>query len=285
MRFSFILINYNNAQITIDCVNSILKAKQDNNDQLRIIIVDNNSNDRDREYLKNWQKEHSTIDVLEVYYCEKNLGYFKAINRGLELLSYEDKQSYVAIGNNDLIYDIDFINVLKLKKYNTDIFVVAPNIVNINGLHQNPHVVNRISKFREFYYTIYNTNYYIAILLEYIASALNLRSSKKDKIDYESSRYITMGFGACYILLPAFFSHNKELDDFLFLMGEEAMLAHQVIRSGGRTYYDAQLKVHHIDNATFKLIPSKTTYKFNRESYIASKKYYKYSDIVDKKIG
>jgi GT2 family glycosyltransferase len=93
-----------------------------------------------------------------------------------------------------------------------------------------------------------------------------------------------MGFGACYILLPNFFIKNIKLDDFLFLMGEEAMLANQVISSGGRTYYDVELKVFHLDNATFKSLPLLTTYRFNQESYKKSKKVYKYADIFDGEI-
>ena len=90
-----------------------------------------------------------------------------------------------------------------------------------------------------------------------------------------------MGFGACYILTPIFFKHYSRVDDYTFLMGEEGELAHQILRIGGRTFYDFNLKVLHLDSSTFKRIPSKTTYKYGQKSFWLSIKHYSLRDLYD----
>lgn len=283
MNFTFIHVNYNNSFLTINCVESILNIKVTQNNNKKIIIVDNGSRIEEKDKLINWQKKIIDESIILVF-NDLNLGYFKAINIAISLLNNEEKKSYIIIGNNDLKFDESFISNLQFKKYDKNIYVIAPNIINTDGVHQNPHLIKKISLLKRIYYLLYNTNYNVAIVLNYIVSIFSLRSSQKDKLGFEKSRFITMGFGACYILTPYFFIRNEKLDDYLFLMGEEAMLANQILKSGGRSYYDSSLIVYHDDHATFKNIPAIQTYNFNRESYQISKKNFNFSEIHDKQI-
>ena len=76
-----------------------------------------------------------------------------------------------------------------------------------------------------------------------------------------------MGYGACYILTPNFFKHYKYLDAPVFLMGEEGILASQVMRAGGITLYHPELVVNHLDHTSIGKIPNKTLFKYSQLSY------------------
>lgn len=284
MNLTFLHVNYNNSTLTLNCIESIFSAHRDPSIEIKIIIIDNASISEEIELLKNWKQKQQLNSPVIFRFLNTNLGYFKAFNIGFELLSEEDKKSYIIIGNNDLKFDKDFINILRSKQFKSDVFVIAPNIINNQGLHQNPHLIKKLSRVRLLYYKLYYLHYTLAIMLNIIAMIFPYRSEKKNKLGFEQSRYITMGFGACYILTPRFFTVFQSLDDYLFLMGEEGMLANQILKVGGRTYYDNSLIVFHDDHASFKKIPSQRIYEYNRESFYLTKKHYKPSELIDLQI-
>lgn len=283
MYYSFLHVNYNNSQLTINCIESIFSMKLDvDNDHIKIVIIDNASKTEEKDILTKWKTDNSERSV-EIVFLETNVGYFRAFNQGFTVLKPQE-MSNVIIGNNDLRFDSMFLDRLKDYKYPKDVFCIAPNIINKNRLHQNPHLIKKFSTLRIIYYNLYNIHYYLAVLLSNLSGMLGVRASQKDKIGYMKSQYITMGFGACYILTPLFFQKFKTLDNYTFLMGEEGVLANQILKGGGRTFYNKDLIVYHDDSATFKSIPSRTTYGFIRDSFFNSRRHYKLRDLNDKRI-
>lgn len=283
MYYSFLHVNYNNSQLTINCIESVFAMKSDvENDRIRIIIIDNASRTEEKSILENWKTDHPEYAV-EFLFLENNVGYFRAFNQGLAALKPE-KMSTVIIGNNDLRFDPMFLDRLKNYKYEKNVFCIAPNIINKDGLHQNPHLIKKFSLLRIVYYNLYFIHYYFAVLLNNLSGILKIRASRKDKGGYMESQYITMGFGACYVLTPFFFQKFKKLDDYTFLMGEEGVLTNQILKGEGRTFYNKDLIVYHDDSATFKSIPSKTTYNFSRDAFFNSRRHYKLRELNDKRI-
>lgn len=216
MYYSFLHVNYNNSQLTINCIESILSLKIDVvNDHLKIIIIDNASRTKEKNILKKWKIDNHRYKV-EFIFLDSNIGYFRAFNQGLAALRSKEITT-VIIGNNDLRFDSMFLDRLKDFKYEKDVFCIAPNIINKEGLHQNPHLLKKFSILRIIYYNLYSIHYYFAVFLTNLSGALKLRTSRKDKEGYMESQYITMGFGACYVLTPFFFQKFEKLDDYTFL--------------------------------------------------------------------
>jgi GT2 family glycosyltransferase len=277
MKYHFLHVNYNNSLLTINCIESILLAVSnlDQKDvEYEIVIVDNNSSVSEKNILTNYMEGngYKYHDHIKIVYVETNLGYFRALNVALKL-SVRKSNDFVIIGNNDLKFKENFLITLHNKIIQNDVFVLAPNIITLDGIHQNPHVVNRISLLRKIIYNIYFTNYYIALTIFKLTAILKIRKSEQDKLDFEKEQNIYMGFGACYILTPAFFEKYRILDDSVFLMGEEALLAHQVRIANGKTLYCPDLVVFHEDHSTFKKIPLKDIYNITRQSFQIYKKY------------
>lgn len=170
-------------------------------------------------------------------------------------------------------YTKDFLVKLDKISYSHDVMVIAPNIVTKTGYHQNPHCVNRVSKFRKLGYYLYFSNYYLGkMIYSFWQLMIDIRG-RRDNPLFQKEMYIYSGIGACYILTENFFNHYSKLDDRVFMWGEEALLAGQVAAANGKMLYHPDLIVHHEENASVKNIPWRATYNITRESYKIYKDY------------
>lgn len=266
MKLAFICVNYNNSKITIEYIMNVIEIKQ--NFDVKIIIVDNASHETDMLELENFIIDLNNNDVVLIKSI-KNLGYFKGLNLGV---NYIDKveYDYVVIGNNDLIFESNFINQLSIKNFNNNVFVISPNIIRIDGVHQNPHIVNKFSLIQRLYRKIYFSNYYIGYFIYLFYNCFRYFLIKEDRVNNDKEQIILMGYGACYILTKNFFDNFNELHAPIFLMGEEGILANQVVSGNGVTLYSPDLIVNHHDHKSISKVPSKKLYSFSRVSY----KYY-----------
>lgn len=265
MKHCFILVNYNNSQISIDCVNSLLP--QCNNDSL-IIVVDNNSKEDEKSFLFTL----NNITGVKIIFLKKNIGYFPAINQGL-IEAYKFEFDYITVGNNDLIYSENYTEVLDHSLFKENILVVSPNIITIDGKHQNPNFIHKVSSIRKVLWSILYSHYYLAYIMLNFSKLISYNRTIKNKNGHDREQIIYMGFGACYCLTKSFMNKVKFLDDRSFLMGEEALLMNQVEKAGGFTLYLPELIVHHMDSATFKQMPSRFAYENHKKAFKIYKKY------------
>lgn len=259
MKIAFICVNYNNVNFTKQFIESINLLKGEN--EVSIIIVDNKSTDSSVEELQKINAPN-----INVIYSPENIGYFKGLNLGIQ--SIDSKMfDYVMIGNNDLYFQNDFLIELERKKFDKDILVIAPNIIRLDGVHQNPHLVSKFSKFERIYRRLFFSNYYISIIMHRSYNMIRSSIKPTDRIGADKESVITMGYGACYLLTRSFFTNFNELDAPNFLMGEEGVLANQVLSVDGKTLYVPNLVVTHHDHSSIGKVSSKKLYSFSRESY------------------
>lgn len=270
MEFYFITVNYNGIDFTKEYVNSVNKLTKDEDDNVHIIVVDNNSEGNEQNRLKQLKEKNNNIFLI---FLSKNIGYFKGLNKGIETI-YDKKDKILIVGNNDLTFDQEFINNIKELEYDDNILVVAPNIITKEGKLQNPHVVNNVSKVDKIKVAIYFSNYYIGQSCKIINKLLRKIKKRKIKnLKVYGKMIIKRGIGACYILTPYFFMNYEKLDDRVFLWGEEALLSHQLEKVNGLTLYDPSLKVIHHESASVKTIETKEKYYIVKKSYRIYKNY------------
>jgi GT2 family glycosyltransferase len=259
----FITVNYNNTKVTLEYVQSILNLK--GNKDCKIIIIDNNSEVNNFNNLKNKIESNNKITLIK---NESNIGYFPGLNVGIRYIKNK-KNSLLIIGNNDLKFKNDFLLKLDNINYNRNVYVIAPNVITLDGFHQNPHYLNKISTIKKIYFSLYFSNYYIAKLLG-IISALrkNMYLMKRGyRYNYNNEIYIYQGIGACYILTENFFKIYRDLDDNVFLYGEEQLLANQVEKGNGKILYNPNVIVYHKEKASTSSISAKKAYKTGQKSY------------------
>ena len=97
-----ILVNYNGAEDTIECIRSLQATKMDN---MRILIVDNASKEQDKEKLQ-------TVldDKVECLFLPENFGFGVANNKGVAYALSKDAE-YLLLLNNDTIVSQDLFCV------------------------------------------------------------------------------------------------------------------------------------------------------------------------------
>jgi GT2 family glycosyltransferase len=262
VKRAFVCTNYNNVAYTREAVISLNK----NSEPWTIVVVDNNSNRENVSALEQLASEFSNVELV---LSRENVGYFKGLNLGLRYLRSKCPDiALVVVGNNDLVFPGDFVESLHsvqelLERYP----ILAPNIVTLDGVHQNPHVVHAISPFREFVYDFYYANYYLALLIRKIARLTKSFSDRPDELHHETAQEIYQGYGACYVLGPMFFRHFEELWAPTFMMHEEYFLSKQLSNKGFRIYYEPSIKVLHHVHGAMGLIAGRKAWEAARDAH------------------
>lgn len=264
---NLITVNFNSSEETISMIKSI-----DNDYVSKIIVVDNCSTHDQCTILSDFILHNNKVHLMKL---ETNIGYFPALNKGLEALSDDEKKTgYTIICNNDLLFNSAFFEKLLNRSFGEGIMAVSPSVKTINGVYQNPSLLTKPSRFRYFGYRLYYSNYFIGktILKLWRSFGFGIDTNyHKDTIEKE----IFVGIGAIFILLPSFFEQNYRLNYPLFLYGEEIFLSHQLNSSGGRLLYVPDMEVIHLESVTTKEIPSKVNYMLNKKAFLMSKDFYK----------
>ena len=113
-----IILNWNQAQITIDCIKSVEKISYEN---FSILVIDNGSDDNSIELLHN---EFPNIEILSL---DKNYKYAGAYNLAFNHINKE-KIDYLMLLNNDTIVHSDIVtNFIKNINPSTN-FIFGPKI-------------------------------------------------------------------------------------------------------------------------------------------------------------
>jgi GT2 family glycosyltransferase len=272
MKIGFVFTNFNNSQFTREAVQSITLNEFEG--EYYIVIVDNKSDVKEIELLKELKLAFPDIQLV---LNSENFGYFKGLNIGIKNLRLNHQNiDYIVIGNNDLLFPIDFI---KSVYSNETIFeqypVVSPDLITLDGIHQNPHVIKEISKLRELIYDLYHGSYRMAVLISFLAKTTKKITDRKDEKQFSIAQTIYQGYGACYILSKTFFRYFEQLWAPTFLLGEEFFLSKQLESKKMKIFYEPGIKVIHQEHASISKIPKKMLWKFSRESHKLYRKYVK----------
>lgn len=271
MKLGYVCTNYNNSGYTREAVRSLLANGEHD---YRIVVVDNHSRDASVRELVAMREEYPSVDLI---LNPENVGYFAGLNVGLRKLRGEHPDvQLVVVGNNDLVFPESFVRSIEscLATFDTHA-VVSPDIVTVDGAHQNPHVIASIGKLREVVFDLYHSSYLLATLIKKAARLTRRFTDRKDEESWQVAQPIYQGHGSCYILGPLFFRHFEELWAPTFLMGEEFFLSKQLKDKGMQVYYEPAITVVHHWHATLDQLPSRTMWKLSREAHRVYRKYVK----------
>ena len=272
MRIGFVFTNFNNSKFTREAIHSI--SINDYAGDIVIVVIDNNSDLNEVELLKEIKLDYPYIHlILNI----ENFGYFKGLNIGLNYLkkNYETID-YIIIGNNDLVFHPGFIKSVYAYNLIFERFpIVSPDLVTLDGVHQNPHVIIEISKFRELIFDMYYSSYILASFINQIAKVTRRITDRKDEKQFNVAQTIYQGYGACYILGKVFFKNFDQLWAPTFLMGEEFFLSKQLESKQMKIYYEPGITVRHQEHASVSKLPKKKLWELAKESHKIYRKYVK----------
>jgi GT2 family glycosyltransferase len=271
MKLGYVCTNFNNSHFTVDAVRSLAASSADRH-ELRVVVVDNLSSPEHRATLRALAAEFSFVDLV---LNDENVGYFPGLNCGIRHIRsrYPDFQ-HLVIGNNDLVFAPEFCTQVDENRSLLDTHaVVSPDIVTLDGEHQNPHVIQKISKTREFVYDLYYSNYHLAQIILWLARKSKRFTDRSDELQYERAQFIFQGHGSCYLVGPKFFAHFDELWAPTFLMGEEYFLSKQLSDRGMQVYYSPTVQITHCWHGSLQSVPSQKIWQLAREAHQIYRQY------------
>jgi GT2 family glycosyltransferase len=257
MKISFVILHYQNLEITKQCIECLRLLEK--YDECGVVIVDNCSPNNSGKYLTDLYKTEANIYVI----CNNsNLGFANGNNIGYLFAKNRLRANLIIVMNNDvLIEQKNFIVKLKSLYYNSKIQIIAPDIINLDGFHQNPFRKHALSNKQLKKIYIYNMILKIIYIVPFIniftAKILQYKNiNKKFDCNIEKNHlYNIVPHGACVIYLDNWI--HKENFAFLpdtFMYFEEDILFEYVMRKNYKIEYCPELYVKHIEDVSVNSI-------------------------------
>lgn len=248
---SFIVLHYKNIEETLHCLYCLEKFLK--NYKCSIIVVDNNTlNNDDKKKI-----EKVTSDILLL---DKNYGFAKANNKGIEYARKKYNSNFFCVINNDVfIEQSDFIDRLKedYKKYKFD--MLGPSINSPTGESVNPFPVFKdretveleIKKCKKLI-KIYNSTLLTSILNIY----LKIKKVFKKYNKPHNGEQILLGTAlhGCAIIFSKKYieKYNSGFYNETFLFHEEEFLYQRILKDNLISLYDPNLCVYHKEGSSIK---------------------------------
>jgi GT2 family glycosyltransferase len=269
MKIAYVCTSYNNSAFTVTAVETLLKNQ---GHDIRIYVVDNASREEEVDILHQLSRNHPSVRLIA---SPVNVGYFAGLNLGIKAARAEDGAcEWMIVGNNDLEFPESFcITVEQRASEYTAHSVISPDVVTLDGHHQNPHVIAGISPIREVFYDLYYSNYHLGLLIYKLAKIFPNATRRGDEDHWKTARLIHQGHGSVYLLTPKFFSQFEELWSPSFMMSEEFFLAVQLKRVGEQVFYSPVIRVVHHWHGSLQDVPSRRRWSMARDAHRESRKY------------
>lgn len=254
--YGFVVLNYNNYQDTIACVDSILRIAH--RGDYHIVIVDNASSNNSFDVLK---QAYGTHPKIELAITNKNMGYSGGNNVGLRMLLDRGIRRFIIATNDTEVVSLNLLDEFDKIDMGA-IGIIGPDILTLDGAHQNPPL------YKPTFIYLLNLYFYVpmawvrANLYKRVPSMAHLRRSSKAKnLEKLATTRAAMNGCQVYMLHGCFMYLTKTyiekvglFDENLFMYGEEDLLAWNCTRHQLKEWYLPSVKVLHKDARATKLV-------------------------------
>jgi GT2 family glycosyltransferase len=237
---SIILVNYNGADVLIDCLNSLEKfIPQDN---CEIIVVDNNSQDNSVDIL------NDKFPRIKLIKLPKNVGFGAGNNAGVKVA----KGEFIFLLNTDTILESNILpHLIELMSENPDVGIIGPKLLF-------PDKSFQISFSPE-----------ISIKGEFAARKLHKNAENKNKLhiieqDFQDIQEVDIVVGAAFFIRADLFNLLGGFDEKFFMYFEESDLCQRVRNKGYKVLYTPHVSLIHIRGYSVKKISNKMAVEYRR---------------------
>lgn len=247
-KVSIILVNYNNYQDTIDCVNSLLSTNYKN---IEIIVVDNLSTNDSLPILKS---EFENIKSIHLIMSNQNLGFSGGNNLGIKYV-LEKCTDYVLLLNNDTVVEKDFLDkVIQYYEKHNEIGIMTGKI--------------------KYFYDQSRIWYAGGDFNRLKARAQHIGSNSEDNGSFDKIKVITFACG-CYMLIRAkVFNKVGLMPEEYFLYCEDVAYSLKIQSYGYKLVYFPESVIYHKVSASTGASSKMRQYYICRNGYYLIKKQY-----------
>lgn len=256
VKHGFVVLHYMAYEMTVECISSLLQHF--GKDDIKIVVVDNASNNGSGKQLEAFYKD---IDKVDVLLNPKNEGFARGNNFGYRYLKENYQPEYMIVMNNDvLIEQNDFLDKIDEIYKQTKFAVLGPDIYcPAAKKHQNPAHLNGFDKteVQQLYNRIaqYCAHpafyYYKRETLGRLKRKILKKPQATDAIDRSKMMENVVLHGACYIFSPDFIAWRDDCfcpETFLYM--EEDILHYECMANGMKMLYSPDIKVKHLEDVS-----------------------------------
>ncbi len=244
---SIIIVNWNTKEFLLPCVKSVLEIGQGISSEL--IVVDNGSWDGSRDEVK------KTFPFIHLVENEKNLGFAKAVDQGLQKASGK----YVLLLNPDTrVKHGAIVQLLSFMDSHLEAGVAGAQLLNSDGTKQ-----NSIANFPSLATELLNKR-----VLRWLFPK---RFPGKEKY-YSEPIEVDSVIGACMMVRREALDQVGFLDEDYFLFLEETDWCYRMKKAEWKIYHIPQVKVYHFQGKSAEAERKRAKVEYYRSRYHFFKK-------------
>jgi GT2 family glycosyltransferase len=244
---SIIIVNWNTEEYLLRCLNSIFEMGQ--RMDWEVVVVDNGSQDGSGEEVK------KTFPFVHLVQNEKNIGFAKAANQGLQRASGR----YVLLLNPDTqIKNGAIERLLSFMDSHLEAGVAGAQLLNSDGSKQ-----NSIASYPSLATELLNKS-----LLRWLFP----KAFPGKERDYSEAIEVDSVIGACMMVKEDALDQVGLLDEDYFLFLEETDWCYRMKRAGWKVYHVPQAEVYHFQGKSAETVKKKARVEFYRSRYHFFKK-------------
>lgn len=260
MDLSIIIVNWNTKKLLEQCLESILNYGKNVNYEM--IIIDNNSDDRSAEAIKEFS--NSTNKQVKIILNNQNLGFAKAVNQGVKISQGE----YILLLNPDTeIKENVLEKMIKFMDDHPDCGIVGGKILNPDGSLQ-----LSVRRFPNFW-----SQFLILLKVHQFFRPRLIKNYFALDFDYTQTQEVDQIMGAFFMIRKKAIDQIGLFDENFFLWFEEVDFCKRAKKAGWKVIYYPEAEIVHRGAASFSQILSiKNQWQFNKSLLYYFKKHHSF---------
>ncbi|KUK83679.1 MAG: putative glycosyltransferase [Microgenomates bacterium 39_6] len=247
-KLNVVILNWNQADLTIACLNSLLKAKKPQDIELEIILIDNNSSREEKTKIKDFldrvrfQKRTRKISFVLIENRE-NLGFAEGNNRGIKQ-ALTNGADYIFVLNNDTKIDSDcLISLAEAAEKNPQAGIFAPKIYYAPGFefHQDRYTDNEKGK----------VIWYAGGEVDWVnILGRHFGVDEVDRGQFDEQKEVFFATGCAFLAKREVFEQIGLFDKRFFLYLEDLDFSLRAVKAGFKILFVPQTIVYHKNAAS-----------------------------------
>ncbi len=241
-KLTIIIVNWNTGSLLGRCLESIAGCS-DSNAVEEVVVIDNNSLDRSVVMAKNIVGSLGNKPPVRFVMMNKNLGFARACNEGIERWERSEYDSHVLLLNPDTrILEGALSCLAESLGENGSAGIVGPRILNEDG-----SVQESVRSFP-------NLGVLITFILKItkVAGGFKFwRNYMMADFNYEKKQEVDQVMGACFLIRNEVVSLVGHLNEDYWIWFEEVDYCRRVKKAGWKVIYDPKPQIVHVGGVSF----------------------------------
>lgn len=237
---TIVIVSYNTATITLNCIRSIIKSLSENSEtSYEIIVVDNHSQDDSQAQISRLRQGDGRQIEIKTIFNKKNVGFARANNQAAEFA----KGRYLLFVNSDVIINrINTSRLITLFNQDKSIGALTVKLIRPNGKIDPACHRGFPSLWRSFcYFSKLEKCFGQLPVLNRIFGGYHLTYLDKNTV-----HEIDSPSGAFYLTRKKLFDEIKGFDENFFMYGEDLDLSYRIKNHGYKIIYYPLDEVTHL---------------------------------------